>query len=146
MIKTNINNPEKFEDNTEHLELSFFEKLIENNNHERYATRNQIKEFYNVPRTTLLGNIKKLKKDDLIKGTKIRHVANDGRTREQEVYNIDEVIVIGLRLSSTTAIKLQRFATNQIKQKLFSLEKKNRSLELELGYFWNKSDRNDLYR
>lgn len=111
-----------------------------------YATRKQIEILYNVPKATLADNIDKLREDGLINGTKIRSVANDGKQRLQEVFTLEESIAIGMRLSSDTAILLQRYAAELIVQKVRGLEEQKRLLEIELSYAWNQSDTNDLYR
>lgn len=112
----------------------------------KFATRNQIGELYNIPRKTLADNIKDLKHDGLINGAKIRHVAKDGRQRLQEVYDLNEVIAIGFRLRSNTAIKLQRYAANLMIEKMRSMAEEKKLLEIELSHAWHKSDQQDLYR
>ena len=112
----------------------------------QYATRLQIELLYEVPRKTLSDNIKDLKKDGLINGAKIRHVAQDGKQRLQEVYDLNEVIAIGFRLRSDTAIRLQRYAANLLVEKMQTMIEEKRMLELELSYAWNRSDAKDLYR
>ncbi len=112
---------------------------------EIFATRNQIQELYNVPKKTLAGNIKTLKEDGLINGAKIRHVANDGKQRVQEVFDLNEVIAMGFRLRSDKAIRLQRYAADLLMEKIKSMDQERRMLEIELSYAWNKSDRDDLY-
>ena len=71
-----------------------------------FATRHQIMELFEVPKMTLSDNIKRLKEDSLIEGTKIRTNQNN---RNIEVYNLDEILAIGLRLRSDKAIKFQRW-------------------------------------
>ena len=111
-----------------------------------YATRKQVQELYDVPQNTLADNINRLKEDRLINGTEIRSVALDRRKRMQEVFTLEETIAIGLRLRSDTAIRLQRYATRLITEKMDGLIEEKRMLELELSFAWNKSDNDDLYR
>ena len=99
-----------------------------------------------MPRKTLSDNVKELKEDGLINGAKIRHVAKDGKQRLQEVFNLNEVIAIGIRLRSDTAIQLQRDAAKLVIEKMEALIKDKRMLELELSHVWNKLDNQDLYR
>lgn len=111
-----------------------------------YATRKHIEDLYKVPKRTLVDNIEKLKEDGLVNGAKIRTLAKDGRNRMQEVFSLEESIAIGFRLRSDTAIKLQRYATMLIRERMNDLEEQKRLLELELSYAWNKSDNDDLFR
>src|SRR5680860_673755 len=113
---------------------------------DQYATRNQIENLYDVPKSTLAENINTLKTDGLINGAEIRSVARDGKQRLQEVFDLNEVIAIGFRLRSDTAIRLQRYAANLLVEKMQTMAKERRMLELELSYAWNKSDNEDLYR
>lgn len=126
-------------------ELEILAGLGIRNGNKRYATRVQIEKLFNVPRKTLANNIERLKIDGLLNGAKIRHVAGDGKKRLIEVYTIDEVIAIGFRLRSDLAIKLQRYASNLMVERIDSMIKEKRLLELELSYAWNKSDVDDLY-
>ncbi|MFX0555808.1 hypothetical protein ACOCEA_03375 [Maribacter sp. CXY002] len=126
--------------------LNIFQNFGLTNGNEQYATRKQIQSLYDVPRKTLAYNINALKEDDLINGAKIRHVAKDGRQRIQELFDINEIVAIGFRLRSDTAIKLQRYAANLLIEKIQTVHEEKRLLELELSYAWNKSDQNDLYR
>ncbi len=112
----------------------------------RYATRKQILDFYQVPKSTLADNIRDLKKDGLVSGTEFRPTATDGKKYTTEVYTIDEVIAIGLRLRSDNAIMLQRMAIHSLKKELESANEKKRMLELELSHVWNRIDTEDLYQ
>ncbi|MDF4204022.1 hypothetical protein PXD56_13700 [Maribacter sp. SA7] len=111
-----------------------------------FATRNQLRNIYKVQKKTLSDNIKRLKVDGLVKGVQIRLLAKDGKQRIQEVFDLNEVIAIGFRLRSDTAIKLQRYAANNLQEQLKINQAKNKSLELEIGRLWNKMDIKDLYR
>lgn len=126
--------------------MKVFEKFGIKSGSETFATRSQIERLYEVPKKTLADNINALKEDGLISGAKIRHTANDGKQYRTEVYDLNEVIAIGLRLRSDTAIRLQRYATNLVSDKIKGLEEQKRLLEIELSFAWNKSDREDLYR
>lgn len=126
-------------------EIKEFENFGIKSGKETYATRIQIEQLYEVPRKTLADNINTLKKDGLISGAKIRHTANDGKQYKTEVYDLNEVIAIGFRLRSDTAIRLQRYATNLVSSKIRGLEEQKRLLEIELSFAWNKSDTEDLY-
>src|SRR5680860_515979 len=113
---------------------------------DQYATRNQIENLYDVPAMTRSDNVKKLKEDRLVNGTKIRMVAKDGKQRRQEGFDLKEVIAMGVRLPSDTAIRLQRYAANLLVEKMQTMVQERRTLELELSYAWNRSDNEDLYR
>lgn len=113
---------------------------------DQYATRLQIEKLYNLPRKTLADIIKALKEDGLISGAKIRHTAADGKQYLTEVYNLNEVIAIGFRSRSDTAIRLQRYAADFMSSRIRGLMEEKRMLELELSYAWNRSDNQDLYR
>jgi hypothetical protein len=126
--------------------LSIFQNFVLTNGNERYATRKQIEKLYDVAKSTLAENINTLKDDGLINGSEIRSVAKDGKQRIQELFDINEIVAIGFRLRSNTAIKLQRYAANLLIEKIQTVHKEKRLLELELSYAWNKSDQNDLYR
>lgn len=128
------------------MEKTLFQGFGITDGKDQFATRLQIEQLYNVPRKTLADNINDLKNDGLINGAKIRHVAKDGKQRLQEVYDLNEVIAIGFRLRSDTAIRLQRYAANLLVEKMQTMIKERRILELELSYAWNKSDNDDLYR
>ncbi|SDB33713.1 hypothetical protein SAMN03097699_0776 [Flavobacteriaceae bacterium MAR_2010_188] len=128
------------------MELEIFKGFGIRTGNEIHASRIQVEELYDIPSTTLLDNIKRLKEDGLINPTEIRVVAKDAKQRLQEVYDIDEVIAIGLRLRSDKAIYLQKYAVSLIKNDLKKLENDKKMLELELSYAWNKSDQNSLYR
>lgn len=127
-------------------DLTLFQGFGITDGKNQYATRSQIEQLYDVPAMTLSDNIKKLKEDVLINGTKIRMVAQDGKQRLQEVFDLNEVIAIGFRLRSDTAIRLQRYAANLLVEKIQTMMEERRMLELELSYAWNKSDNRDLYR
>ena len=127
-------------------ELSTFKLFGIKSGGETYAIRAQISKLYGVHDNTLFNNIKKLKEDGLINGMEIRSVAQDRRQRMQEVFTLEETIAIGFRLSSDTAIRLQRYASRLIKEKIQGLEEQKRLLEIELSYAWNKSDAQDLYK
>lgn len=127
-------------------ELTTFKSFGIRSGGETFATRAQIGRLYGVHKNTLSDNIKKLKQDGLINGTDIRSVAKDGKKRVQEVFTLEETIAIGFRLRSDTAIRLQRYASGLIKEKITGLMEQKRLLEIELSYSWNKSDAHDLYR
>ena len=78
-------------------------------------------------------------------GSKIRHTAKDGKIYKTEVYNLNEVIAIGFRLRSDTAIRLQRYAANLLREQMQSIKEEKRTLEIELSYAWSRSDRKELY-
>src|SRR5680860_911540 len=126
--------------------LTIFQGFGITDGKDQYATRSQIENLYDVPAMTLSDNVKKLKEDRLVNGTKIRMVAKDNKQRLQEVFDLNEVIAIGFRLRSDTAIRLQRYAANLLVEKMQTMAKERRMLELELSYAWNKSDNEDLYR
>ena len=132
------------EDNTKGLAI--FNAFGIKDESSQYATREHIEKLFDVPRKTLGDNIKALKEDGLINGAKIRHVAKDGKKRLQEIFNLNEVIAIGFRLRSDTAIKLQQYAANLLVEQMQTMAQEKRTLELELSYAWNKSDIKDLYR
>ena len=127
-------------------DLTIFQGFGITDGKDQYATRSQIENLYDVPAMTLSDNVKKLKEDRLVNGTKIRMVAKDNKQRLQEVFDLNEVIAIGFRLRSDTAIRLQRYAANLLVEKMQTMAKERRMLELELSYAWNKSDNEDLYR
>jgi len=127
-------------------DLTLFQGFGITDGKDQYATRNQIENLYDVPAMTLSDNVKKLKEDRLVNGTKIRMVAKDGKQRLQEVFDLNEVIAIGFRLRSDTAIRLQRYAANLLVEKMQTMVQERRTLELELSYAWNRSDNEDLYR
>ncbi|MCL6272532.1 hypothetical protein M3P19_00845 [Muricauda sp. 2012CJ35-5] len=127
-------------------EMTAFKNFGIKSGGEVLATNSQIEELYEVPKITLHDNIKKLKQDGLVNGSKIRTLAKDGKRRQLEVYTLEETIAIGLRLRSDTAIRLQRYATKLVSDKIVGLEEEKRLLEIELSYAWNKSDTEDLYR
>lgn len=133
-------------DESHKAKLTIFRDFVTTDGQEQYATRKQIEELYKVPRKTLADNIKILKSDGLIKGAKKRLVAKDGRNRRQEVFNLNEVIAIGFRLRSDVAINLQRYTSNLLSNRIIKALEDKRKLELELSFFWNKSDIKDLYR
>lgn len=112
---------------------------------EVYATRKQVQDLYGSPRKTLEDNINKLKSDGLVSGAGIRHTANDGKSYETEVYNLDEIIAIGLRLRSDKAIEFQRWAIKKIKESLIEANNKLRIQQAQLDYYWDKEDQKDLY-
>jgi len=115
-------------------------------NEDVFATRSQIQELYGAPVKTVADNVNQLKEDGLINGAKIRLVAKDGKSRMQEVFTLQEVIKIGFRLRSDTALKLQDYAARLMVEKMQELKSQKRTLELELSYAWNAIDSNDLYR
>lgn len=126
-------------------DLTIFQGFGITDGKDQYATRNQIEKLYDVPKRTLADNISALKEDGLISGAKIRHTATDGKRYKTQVFNLNEVIAIGFRLRSDTAIRLQRYASNLLVEKMQDMVKEKRMLELELSYAWNKSDSQDLY-
>lgn len=105
------------------------------------ATRNQIQELYGVAKTTLQENINRLKEDGLIVGSEIRPKSG----RPYEVYNLDEIISIGLRLRSDNAIKFQRWAREVIKKELIETKERLKLQQMQLDHFWDKSDQQDIY-
>jgi hypothetical protein len=111
-----------------------------------FANRTQLQELYQVPRKTLADQIKRLKQDGLVNGAKSRHVAKDGKMRVQEVFDLDEIISIGMRLRSDRAITFQRWARSLIKNELLRAKKQIKSQQIQLDYFWDKEDQLDLYR
>lgn len=127
-------------------ELAIFQSFGITDGQIQFATRSQIEQLYDVPTMTLSDNIKKLKKDGLINGTKIRMVAQDRKKRLQEVFDLNEVIAIGFRLRSDTAIRLQKYASNLLLEKMSAMAEEKRTLELELSFAWNKADQKDLYQ
>jgi hypothetical protein len=124
-------------------ELIFFEgttiKLIAN---EVYASRKQLEELYDAPKKTIEDNIKKLKEDCLIVGAEIR--PNSGRP--YEVYNLDEILAIGLRLRSDRAIEFQRWAISKLKEEIKNSHKEIRRAQLMESIAWNHLDSKDNYR
>ncbi len=131
---------------TDKKTLAVFENLSICSGSERYATRNQIKKLFDVPKKTLSDNIARLKKDGLIRGAKIRLTAKDGKKYNTEVFNLPEVIKIGFRLRSEFALDLQDFASALMVDKYNQIVEEKRMLEIELSYAWNKSDIDELYK
>ncbi|SDF23491.1 hypothetical protein SAMN05421636_1252 [Pricia antarctica] len=125
-------------------DLAIFNRFNVTSGNNRFATRKEIAQLYNVPRKTLSNNINKLKKDGLISGAKIGHTAIDGKNYNTEVFDLNEVIAIGFRLRSDTAIHIQRHAATLLVTEMKTMIDKKRLLEIELSYAWNKSDRDDL--
>ena len=108
---------------------------------EVFANRKQIMNLYAVPKKTLADNISQLKKDGLIVGAEIRPKSG----RSYEVYNLEEVISIGLRVRSDKAIEFQKWARNVIKNEMLELKRKFAFQQHQLDYFWDKEDQKDLY-
>ena len=128
------------------MEIQKFERSgISFRDNDVFATRKQIELLYEVPRKTLADNINKLKEDGLITGAKIRHTANDDKQYNTEVYNLDEIIAIGLRLRSDRAIKFQRWAISVLRQTIEETNKQLRMQQAQLDFFWDKQDQKDLY-
>lgn len=124
-------------------ELDFFEntsiKLIEN---KVYASRNQLQELYDIPKKTLADTILTLKEDLLIVGAEFRPKSG----RSYEVYNLKEVLAIGMRLRSEKAIKFQIWAINQLESIIQKQIEEIRNAQLMESIAWNHLDAKDNYR
>jgi len=127
--------------------IDFFEntsiRLIDN---EVYASRKQLQELYNVPKQTLIDSINVLKSDGLIKGTKIRTLAKDNKNREFEVFNLSEIIALGMRLRSDNAIKFQIWAILQLKEIILKQKDEIRQAQLMESIAWNHLDAKENHR
>lgn len=108
------------------------------------ATRAQVEELYEVPKRTLADAIKRLKRDGLVSGAKIRHTASDGKKYQTEVFDLDEIISIGMRLRSDRAIMFQKWAREVIKNKLKETIDKLKTQQLLAERAWDQQDRLDL--
>lgn len=114
-------------------------------NRNTYASRDQIQELYGTSRTNLLGHIQNLKKDGLVTGRKSRHIARDGKNREIEMFDLNEIVAIGFRLRSDKAIEFQRWASSVISNEIRGMQDKLHEQQAQLDYFWDKEDQKDLY-
>lgn len=131
-------------------ELDFFQqtsiRLIDN---EVYVNRNQLQELYGAAKKTLADNINQLKEDGLVVGAKIR--PNSGKS--YEVYNLDEIIAIGLRLRSDRAIEFQKWAIAKLKEEIIShkikiqeVKEETRQAQIMESIAWNHLDATDNHR
>jgi len=126
--------------------IRFENTSINFRNNEVYATRKQIQELYDTPRKTLDDNIKKLKSDGLVIGRNLAISSEKAsRAYDTEIYNLDEIIAIGLRLRSDRAIKFQRWAIGILRKEMEEANKKLDMQQAQLDYFWDKEDIKDLY-
>jgi hypothetical protein len=127
--------------------IDFFEntsiRLIDN---EVYASRKQLQELYNVPKQTLIDSINVLKSDGLIKGTKIRTLAKDNKNREFEVFNLSEIIALGMRLRSDNAIKFQIWAIHQLKEIILKQNEEIKQAQIMESIAWNHLDAKENHR
>lgn len=118
--------------------------VIRNNN--AFASRLQVQELYGVAKSSLSEHLSNLKNDGLITGRKTRTVAKDGKMRELEMFDLNEIIAIGFRLRSEKAIEFQRWASNVISNVMLNMQSKIDEQQAQLDYFWDKEDQKDLYR
>lgn len=110
------------------------------------ADRIQVQKLYNVPKRTLAYNINKLKQAGKISGQKLALSSTKaGRFYEAEVYTLDEIITIGFWLRSEVALEFQKWAWKIITTELLETRKKVKAQQLQLDYFWDKEDIEDLY-
>jgi hypothetical protein len=135
------------------MELTIFEgvKLMEVEN-QVYASRKDLQVMYGVEKKNLEYHINNLKRDGLIIGKDF--FPNSGRA--YEIYDLDEIVSIGFRLRSKTAIRFQKWSRsvisgqlqaqlNEYRGQLMLEQQKNRINQKQLDYFWDKEDQNDLY-
>lgn len=124
-------------------ELDFFEntsiKLIES---KVYASRNQLQELYDVPKKSLADTINALKDDGLVIGAEFRPKSG----RAYEVYNLKEVLAIGMRLRSENAIKFQIWAINQLETIIQNQVDEIKQAQLMESIAWNHLDAKENHR
>jgi hypothetical protein len=124
-------------------ELDFFEntsiKLIDN---KVYASRTQLQELYGASKTAIQENIIKLKNEGLINGSEIR--PNSGKP--YEVYNLKEVLSIGMRLNTERAIKFQLWAVESLEKIILNQVEEIKRAQLMESIAWNHLDAKDNYR
>jgi hypothetical protein len=122
------------------------------------ANRSQIMKLYETNKSTLSDVINKLKEDGLVIGQHIDNEINPENrnnlnNRRLELFNLGEIIAIGLRLRSDKAISFQIWAIKKLKENLIEemtkrkeLENKFRMQQAQLDWFWDKEDQKDLYK
>lgn len=110
------------------------------------ADRKQIMELYGTPRKTLEDNINKLKEDGLVIGRNLAISSSLAkRDYKTEVYNLSEIIAIGIRLRSDKAIRFQEWVIDVIRKELIDSAQKRKQLQRENDWLWDREDRRDLY-
>lgn len=94
-----------------------------------WLTQKSMAKVFSVDRTVITKHLKNIFKDEeLIKEqvcAKIAHTAEDGKTYNTELYNLDAIIAVGYRVNSKKATEFRIWATKRLHeyiQKGFALD------------------------
>ncbi len=123
------------------LTKNILKSKIEILNGDCLASRKQIQDIFGVPKKTLSDNINKLKTKGLIVGAEIRPKMG----KAYEVYDLEEVVSIGLTLNTEKAIEFHKWSRTMIKNQLLEQQNKLEQQQKQLDHLWDKEDLNDLY-
>lgn len=97
----------------------------------------QIGEIFDIDRTVIVKHIQNIYKSTELSENwtcaKIAQVAADGKTRKMNIYNLDMILSVGYRVSSTRATHFRQWATARLKEYLVAGYSINQSRLDELG-------------
>jgi hypothetical protein len=84
-----------------------------------WATQADIAEIFNLQRPAITKHIRNILKDKELNEksvcSKMEHTAEDGKTYQVQVYNLDIILAIGYRTNSSRAIAFRQWATQTLK-------------------------------
>ena len=87
-----------------------------------WATQGQISNLFGINRTVVTKHINNIIRDkELDKNSvcaKFAHTAEDGKSYSTNFYNLDIILAVGYRTSSTAAIKFRQWATTILREYL----------------------------
>jgi len=85
-----------------------------------WATQAQISEIFNIERSVTTKHIRNILKDrELIAKSvcaNFAHTANDGKIYQVQFYNLDVILSVGYRASSSRAIEFRQWATKTLRR------------------------------
>lgn len=89
-----------------------------------WASQGQIAELFDVERSVITKHIRNIYKigelEEIWVCAKFAHTANDGKTYQVQYYNLDMILSIWYRVSSSRATKFRQWATNRLKEYLIN--------------------------
>lgn len=85
-----------------------------------WATQSQISELFDVERSVITKHIRNILKDKELERDSVcaifAHTAADGKKYKVQYYNLDVILAVGYRTSSSRAIQFRQWATKTLRQ------------------------------
>lgn len=88
-----------------------------------WASQNQIADIFEVKRPAVTKHIRNILKDKELNassiGSKMEHMADNGRSYQVQLYSLDVILAVGYRINSKKAIAFRQWATKTLKDHIY---------------------------